>query len=437
MPPIGGQRYSMSVSYGAQEAAFQPRDGQFSPGLPIQPIRPQPVRTFDFAVGANTTQTPRSSEVFSFHELASFSNVEAVRLAIETVKDQFERLEWRIKPVHGAPGSGEDDPRILELTRLFRRPDGRRPFRRWLRRLLEDLLVYDAPAIEKRRDRGGRLIGLDVVPGRTIKLLVDETGREPAAPIPAYQQIIKGQVWNLLTTDDLIYAPRNPRPDFLYGFSPVEQVVVTINTLIRRQAVQLGYFTESNVPAGILNAPNGWSADTIMTMQDAWDLRTAHPTSDRSKLVWVPEGTRYQPFKDAPLKDEFDEWLYRVICYAFSVPPSPFVKQMNFATAGQADDQGKEEGISGRKLWWKEVADAVIQHDFGFEDLEWAWIAEQDIDPDTQNTIDDRDLRNGSRTLDEVRHRRGLPPLPDGQGAVARVYTGSGAVGFAEAKPPG
>ena len=189
----------------------------------------------------------------------------------------------------------------------------------------------------------------------------------------------------------------------------VEQVVVTINTLIRRQAVQLGYFTESNVPAGILNAPNGWSADTIMTMQDAWDLRTAHPTSDRSKLVWVPEGTRYQPFKDAPLKDEFDEWLYRVICYAFSVPPSPFVKQMNFATAGQADDQGKEEGISGRKLWWKEVADAVIQHDFGFEDLEWAWIAEQDIDPDTQNTIDDRDLRNGSRTLDEVRHRRGLP----------------------------
>src|SRR2546430_13486215 len=35
----------------------------------------------------------------------------------------------------------------------------------------------------------------------------------------------------------------------------------------------------------------------------------------------------YQPFKEAPYKDEFDEWLARIVCYAFSLPPSAFTRQ--------------------------------------------------------------------------------------------------------------
>ena len=47
--------------------------------------------------------------------------------------------------------------------------------------------------------------------------------------------------------------------------------------------------------------------------------------------------TKFMPadfklIEPAPLKDQYDEWLARIICYAFSVPVSPFVSQVNRAT---------------------------------------------------------------------------------------------------------
>src|SRR5438105_14179290 len=116
------------------------------------------------------------------------------------------------------------------------------------RRSSDLLLVLDAPALEIRRNRAGEVIGLDVVDGATIKLLIDNTGRRPKPPAPAYEQIIHGRPWKLLSADELLYLPRSPRPHKAYGFSPVEQIVMTVNIALRRQAMQLHHFTEGNVP---------------------------------------------------------------------------------------------------------------------------------------------------------------------------------------------
>jgi hypothetical protein len=242
--------------------------------------------------------------------------------------------------------------------------------------------------------------------------------------LPAYQQIIKGVVWNDLTGDDLLYAPRNPRPNHLYGFSPVEQILVTINMVMRRQGVQLAYFTENNTPAGLLNVPPGWGADAIKTMQDAWDARAEGDLPYRNKVQWVPDGTRYQPFKDAPLKDDFDEWLYRIVCFAFSLPPSAFVKQMNRSTANAASDTGKEEGIESRKLWWKRLADQIIQEDFGQLGLEWGWCEDVEIDALKQAQIDEINLKNGTTFINEVRDARGLEGVAGGDQPLIYLPTG-------------
>jgi hypothetical protein len=431
MPPSGGIRTSLSFSLsGPMGQAFHPTNGVFSPGLPIMPTQGQQVpRAIDFPVGWNTVFTPRAGydDLHSFASLRAFANIELVRLAVETCKDQIEGLDWQVKPRDGR-GRRKDDARIDQAEKLFRKPDGVTPFATWLRMWMEDLLVLDAPAIEKRRSRGGQLIGLDIIPGDTIKLLVDETGRRPKAPVPAYQQIIKGTVWANLTTDDLIYSPRNPRSNHMYGFGPVEQIIVTANTIMRRQAAQLGYFTEGNTPAGILNAPASWGPDAIRTMQDAWDARMDGDLAGKSKLKWVPEGTKYQPFKDSPLKDEFDEWLARVVCFTFSLPPTAFIKQMNRATAESSSNQADEEGTAQRKLAWKRVADGIIQDELGFDDLEWGWNDAPSVDPVKQATIDDLNLKNGSTTIDEVRDARGQDVLPDGAGEQPMIYLPTGPV---------
>jgi hypothetical protein len=411
---------------GVVTASGNPWNATFSPGIALTPTKQEPVRGWDFPVNVNSTIRPRPYEPFDFKHLRAFSNVELVRMAIETRKDQIERLNWAIKLKDGKKAS---DARIKALTAFWSKPDGVTSFATFIRALVEDLLSIDAPAAEKRRTRGGKLIGLEYIPGDTIAIKVDDTGRIPRGPDDvAYQQVIKGVVWNDLSNRDLLYAPRNIRPGHVYGHSPVEQIVVTINTIIRRQAAQLAHFTASNVPSGLLNAPEGWNLDKIKELQDWLDDKITGNTSDQAKILWGPAGSKYQAFKNDPIKDDFDEWLARIVAFAFSLPPTPFVRQMNKGTANEDQDRALEEGLEPLKLWAKRWIDDIIATEFNAPDLEFVFVDTPSIDPSIQSAIDDKNLRNGTATIDEVRSVRGDDPLPDGLGAQPLVYTSTGPV---------
>jgi hypothetical protein len=424
------------IDVGAVAAATSganPSTTQFGPGVPLTPESGNPVRVWDFPVSTNTVITPRAYET-NFKTLRAYANVEMIRLAIETRKDQVEACSWSLKPKASKKATPEQQDQIDAMTAFWEFPDGVQDFSTWLRSSLEDLFVLDAATWEMRRTRGGGisgagvLLGLDVIPGDTIHPMVDATGRRPRGPHDvAYQQVIKGRPWANLTNSDILYAPRNVRPGHNYGMGPVEQIVVTINTFMRRQAAQLAYFTEGNTPAGFLTGPEGWSPEQVAAMQAMLDDRIAGSTADQAKLLFMPAGAKYQSFKDSPLKDDFDEWLARVVCFAFNIPPTPFIKAMNRSTAETDKERAQAEGLQPIKLWWKRVANRVMRAE-GVTGIEWAWDDDIDIDPALQSQMDDRDLRNGSRTLDEVRERRGDQAYGKGIGDKPMIIMTSGAV---------
>src|SRR6266436_529672 len=425
MPPAGGKRTSLASyswgSWGEQNdlgqfrEVFQPAQGIFSPSYPLSPTQPERVRLWDFPVGYNTIYTPRSYEAIGFDELRALAESHDItRLAIETRKDQIEKLEWTIKPRDDRRPAADARPRIERLTEFWRNPDGEQPFATWLREALEDVLVLDAPAFEIRRNRGGDVIGLDIVDGSTIKVLMDDTGRRPQPPAPAFEQIIHGRPWRLLTSDELMYLPRNPRPHKAYGFSPVEQIVVTVNIGLRRQVMQLQHFTEGNVPPGLLNAPDGWSPEQIRQFQEWFDSILAGNTGTRTRLVWGPSGAKYQAFKEAPYKDDFDEWLARIVCYAFSLPPTAFTQQVNRATAQTAQEAALEEGLAPLLGWVKRLIDGVIQTRMGYVDLEFAWSNTRPTDPKDQATILGSYVKDGIYSLNEARDILGMRPVEGG-----------------------
>jgi HK97 family phage portal protein len=394
---------------------FQPDQGIFSPGYPLVPPEHERLRVWDFPVGYNTIYTPRSYEPIGFHELRALAESHDItRLAIETRKDQIEKLGWTIRSRNETSRLPDALVRIAQLTKFWRKPDGVQPFASWLRELLEDLLVLDAPCLEVRRNRAAEVTGLDVVDGSTIKILIDDTGRRPQPPAPAYEQIIHGRPWRLLTSDELIYLPRNPRPHKAYGFSPCEQIVMTINIGLRRQLMQLQHFTEGNVPPGLLNAPDGWNAEQIRQFQEWFDAILAGNTGSRTKLIWAPTGAKYQAFKEAPYKDEFDEWLARIVCYAFSLPPTAFTPQVNRATAQSAQETALEEGLAPLTGWVKRLVDSVIQDRMGHPDLEFVWSDVRPANAKDLATILDIYVKDGVYSLNEARAILGLPPVAGG-----------------------
>jgi hypothetical protein len=111
------------------------------------------------------------------------------------------------------------------------------------------------------------------------------------------------------------------------------------------------------------------------------------------------------------LKDVFDEWLARVVCFAFSVSPLPFVAQMNRATAETAHDAAQAEGLAPLKGWVKALVDRVIATAFAAPDLEFAWADDQETDPKKLADIAAVYVGAGIKTVDEVRAELGLPAM--------------------------
>ena len=394
------------------------RFGFFTAVPPQEPVAQDPAqgavgRQFDYGMGINLISTPRREEPgnISFEQLRAFAdNYDLLRLVIETRKDQLVGLKWNIVGRESDDKVRNDDPRVMEIEKFLRRPDGINSWQDWLRMLVEDLLVIDAPTVYVRRKMGGGVHALDIMDGATIKLIVDEGGRTPRAPDPAYAQILKGMPAVHYTAEELIYKPRNRRSWKLYGMSPVEQIIMTVNIALRRQMTQLAYYTEGNIPEAFATTPVEWSAKQVAEMQTTWDSMMASQPEMKRHLKFIPGGTDIKFNRDPTLKDLFDEWLARIVCYAFSVSPQALVQLMNRATAESAAESAQLEGLAPLQQWVKGVVDDIIENVFGYDDLVLEWDRGEELDPKTQAEIHGIYIDKGVLDIDEVRTDIGRDP---------------------------
>lgn len=412
-------------------------DTWMSPNQPVTPVAQQTAgRQMDYPVGVNLTYTPRGQELTTFQQLRALAdNCDLVRLAIETRKDQMASMMWTVCHIDEEQDVA-DDPKTKAVIDLLKRPDGSHGWQSWLRMVLEEVMVTDATAIYPRRRNNGQMYGFELIDGATVKVLVDDGGRMPLPPSVAYQQVLKGIPAADYTADELIYTPRNPRVNKFYGYSPVEQIILTVNIALRRAASQLQYFTEGNIPAAFASVPTDWNPDQIAAFQKYWDTVIEGDQAYKRKVRFVPGGTKVENIKEAPLKDEFDEWLARVVCYAFSLPPTAFIKQNNRSTSETQQEAALREGLAPIMVWVKEVMDNLIQVHLGCPQLQFQWVEEDALEPSSQAEILTTYQKTAVYTINEIRAKLGEDPIgPNGDEHL--IYTSSGAMRLEDAlKPP-
>jgi len=423
------ERFALAARYaitGDASAAAQ----WFGPHQPLDPTAPPAVegRRFDFRAGINLAYRPGDDEGIDFAQLRALAdNFGLVRLVVETRKDQLAWREWEIRPRKGC-ATRPDDPAITAITSFLETPDMEHDWETWLRALVEDMLVIDAATIFPRRTGNGELYSLDLIDGATIGRVIDPWGRTPTPPAAAYQQVLHGLPAVDYDAKSLLYLPRNYRTNRIYGFSPVEQILVMINIAMRREMHKLEYYTSGTVPDALAGVPMTWNPDQIADFQEYFDTLLSDNLAQRRKIRFVPEtiAKAFVETKGAVLKDDFDEWIARFVCYAFSVSSQWAVKMMNRSTAESAAQQATEEGLAPLQGWVRNVMTRTLRDAFLRPDLEFCWKEDQAVDPAEQSEIDDRDLRNASRTLNQVRASRGDDPVQGGDEPL--IYTAVGAV---------
>lgn len=425
-------RVASAVRYAI--AGVQP-DTWMSPLQPISPVAQQAAgRVRDYPTGYNMQYRPRGEELTSFEQLRAVADrCDLVRLSIETRKDQMASMDWTI--AHTDPSKDvSEDAEVMRLIAMFKRPDGQLGWQGWIRMLMEEVLVTDAATIYPRKLVNGNIYAFEVIDGATIKPLIDGDGRRPMPPSPAYQQQLKGVPAVDYSADELVYVPRNPRVHKFYGFSPVEQILLTINIALRRATGQLQYYTEGNIPAAFASLPTDWTPAQIREFQEYWDAVLEGDQGYKRKVKFVPGDTKVAPVAEPPLKTEIDEWLARLVSYAFSLPPTPLVKDMNRATSDVQQEAALQQGLQPIKVWVKETMDWLLSHHIGRPDLEFKWVEEEALDPMSQATILTTYQKTGTYSINEIRAKLGDDPIDDGDEYL--VYTGSGAMKLSEVLNP-
>jgi hypothetical protein len=276
--------------------------------------------------------------------------------------------------------------------------------------LVEEMLVIDAMCVYPRETRGGQLYGFELVDGATIKRVLDNTGRTPLPPDPAYQQILKGIPAVDYTRDSLFYRVRNPRVWKIYGFSPVEQVITTVNIALRRQVSQLSYYTEGNVPEALAQVPDTWTPKQVTEFQLNFDSMMDGDLAAKRKLKFIPALKQIDFPKKELLKDEYDEWLARIVCFAFSISPSALIKQVNRASGEQMADTAKEEGLIPVLTSISSFMTQLLVR-AGYAGLKFRFKVVNKVAPLEQAKIDQAYVDLEVDTPDEIRIARGKEPL--------------------------
>jgi 8-oxo-dGTP pyrophosphatase MutT (NUDIX family) len=346
------------------------QSGPLGPGRPLQPsfgysTRP---RSTDYPTSVNISTRNRSQwGRVPFETLrAVIGAYDVARMCINHKIDEIRSMELMFQPADRVDDDVEDAIDAAKAVLAY--PDRELPYESWFSKWMEGAQKFDAAPLYRRRDYNGDIIGLEVVDGTTVYPYIDENGRRPAAPAPAWNQIVHGTVAGWFTTEDLIYVPFRPQDDSPFGLAPIESILLTANTDVRFQWHFLQMFTDGNVPAGFMEVPPDISdPDQVAEWQDYYDATVTGDQAKLHQIIAVPHDSKFTQTRPAAFDPKFPEWLMKRTCAAYGVVPQDLglVSDVNRANGEtQVDIQFRVNTLP-----WVRYVEGIltryIQHDIG------------------------------------------------------------------------
>jgi 8-oxo-dGTP pyrophosphatase MutT (NUDIX family) len=398
----------------------------FAPGEPIGPYDgySRTPRSQNFVTGYNIATRPRTHERVSFETLRGLiDNYDVAQIAIWHRIDSIRSLDWKLVAEEHYEGDVTDA--IPVGMAALKKPDRIHFFETWLGKWLWDVLAYDAGALYRLRNRGGRCVGLLPVDGKTIAPLLDYWGNPPEEPAEAYVQYVNGLPWGWLTRGDLVYEPYRLHNDSVYGRAPIESIILNANTDIRFQVYFLQRFTEGNLPAAFAAAPESWSPDQIEQFQEYWDGFMYGDQGRKHQIRWMPGGTSFAWSDEKEFTDHFSLFLMRKTAAAYHVVPADlgFTENVNRSSGESQADVQHRVGDLPFVRYIQRIISSFLQDDLGLP-LRFAFdLGEEQADRVQQAQADKVYVDMGAISASDIREMRYGMAEPGGVPVPRYIFT--------------
>lgn len=370
-------------------------------------------------------------------------SVYVARICINALKAKVTKTKWVIQPIDQTKrkNASKNDKHIKEVEDLFKHPNlNNETFRTLLDKMCEDLLVLDAVSIEKTRYPDGKLAELHFVDSATIRPVYDEHGNQDIIvplrtvngdqelPV-SYLQILNNSQYGGPESGDIVAAwakkdfihfhmhPQGAMDAFGYGLSPLEGVLSVVSNLLNSDNFNSTYFEEGAFPPVILNIVGQISQRDLDAFKEYF-YQELNGNFHRPALLASQQKSEVINLKEFTNRDmqfmEYTLFLAKMLCAAYEISPEDIGLTDTTGSKSVSEVQqelSQQKGYSSILDLFKQIFNQeIIWKDFGYDDLEFEWVAQDIDDPDIASQTADRALRNGSVTLNEVRLKQGDTP---------------------------
>jgi HK97 family phage portal protein len=209
-----------------------------------------------------------------------------------------------------------------------------------------------------------------------------------------------------------IYNPTTRRSGF-YGYSPVEQVEMTINImggLVEKEVTEI----EEGMPSGLITLQGDtWNRQNYENFKEYWQENVkghqlSHPVAE-GDADFVPFNMTY---KELQVLDR-QQWYAKLVGSVFGVPMSEtglaIGETMNRATDVSQRQRYKQKTLQSLLEQLEDLWTYQYLHRFFSEDIRLKFDVGRDLmEKETLSKIHKTQLDSGLRTINEIREEQGL-----------------------------
>lgn len=360
----------------------------------------------------------RSGELTYSQMYEFYRKNEWVRSCVDLIVGTCAKTKIKVVPVKTEDSiPTETQKHIDEVEALLNNPNKRdESFEMLRRKILKDILIYDAGALEIVYN-GEKPSELCDLPGDRMRISIDENGYYNEEAFYLIPKLKPGETWKKtnaipFSQEEVIYFMQNPRAGGVYGLSPIESLVNSIEADLNAGEYNANFFLNNAEPSGIINL-KGLPKAELTRFKNFWkqDLKTyknAHKifiTNIEKGIEWLKTS---ENAKDMQFM-EYQKWLLQKILTVYRV--KPFVLGIIDETTGKLNSAEqwmafKESAIDPLLSMESYLyTTKLINAGFGYDDVK---IEFESIDIRDENAEAERAVKlvtSGIMTINEVRKK--------------------------------
>lgn len=251
--------------------------------------------------------------------------------------------------------------------------------------------------------------------------------------VPDKSDFVKGYIYEVngrsvsLDADDVIHFKYfNPANEY-YGLGPIAAIRNSIIVDQYSVAYNKAFFKNGAHPGGVLETESSLSDETFNRLRKQWE--EGHKGTSRAHRIAVLEdGLKYKPIGLSPRDMEFlnqRKFCREEICAVFKVPPAlvGIYEYANYANADQQNRSFWEKTIVPKMRKLEQKLNNSLVPMFGqqgsdggrvFVRFDTSAVEALKENEDVKSQVQERLVRAGIMTINEIRRLENLPPVPWG-----------------------